>query len=337
MSALERMWYGGSRWSLPLLPLSWMFGAVTGLRRVLYRRGWLRAERLPVPVVVIGNITVGGTGKTPLLICLAQLLSGRGYKVGIVSRGYGGQAPRYPLAVDALTAPQTGGDEPALIAQSTGLPVVVDPDRPRAARTLLQLHQVNVILSDDGLQHYRLARDYEIATVDGQRRLGNARLLPAGPLREPPRRLKRVDCVLVNGGENWEAGFHLRQLAARALHDGRERELAAFRGTPVHAIAGIGHPQRFFRQLRDLGLEVIAHPYSDHHRFASADLRFADDHPVLMTEKDAVKCRALLAQLEVQRYWYVPVRAELNDRALKALDGLWRRLPAVAATEAAHG
>ncbi|MGH8529051.1 MAG: tetraacyldisaccharide 4'-kinase [Nevskiales bacterium] len=337
MPALERLWYGGSRWSLLLLPLSWIFGVVTGLRRALYRRGWLAAEHLPVPVIVVGNITVGGTGKTPLLICLAQLLSRRGYAVGIISRGYGGQGARYPLTVDAVTEPQTGGDEPTLIAQSTGLPVVVDPDRPRAARTLMQLHRVNVILSDDGLQHYRLARDYEIAAVDGQRRLGNGRLLPAGPLREPPRRLKRVDCVLVNGGESWEAGFHLRQQPARALHDGRERALAAFRGTPVHALAGIGHPQRFFRQLRDLGLELIAHPYPDHHRFVPADLRFADDYPVLMTEKDAVKCRALQAQLEAGRYWYVPVRAELNDLALKALDDLWRRLPPVAATETAHG
>ncbi len=325
---LERLWYGGSALSYFLLPLSWLFALLSGARRLLYRLGLLRAERLPVPVIVIGNITAGGTGKTPLLIQLAQMLRERGYAAGIVSRGYGGHAPRYPLLVDAGSDPALAGDEPVLLAQRSGCPVAVDPDRPRAARLLLEQHRLDAVLSDDGLQHYRLARDYEIAVLDGQHRLGNARLLPAGPLREPAQRLKCADCVLINGGESWEAAFHLRQLAVCALDDGRERELASFRGTPVHAIAGIGHPQRFFRQLRDLGLEVIEHAHPDHHRFTAADLRQAGDYPVLMTEKDAVKCRALLAQPERGRYWYVPVRAELNEHALHALESLWSKLPA---------
>ncbi len=332
MPALERLWYGGSRWSLLLMPLSLLFGVLAGLRRWCYHLGWLRRERLPVPVIVVGNITAGGTGKTPVVIWLAEQLRSRGYAVGVVSRGYGGQAAQYPLEVDAQTDPRAAGDEPALIAQATGLPVAVDPDRPRAAHALLKRHRLDVILSDDGLQHYRLARDFEIAVLDGQRRLGNERLLPAGPLRESRRRLNTVDCVLVNGGEAWEASLQLRQLRACALHDHgqRERELASFRGQPVHAVAGIGHPERFFRQLRDLGLEVTAHAFPDHHAFRATDLCFNDTHAVLMTEKDAIKCRSFAAQLAAGRYWYVPVRAELNETAQRALDGLWRRLPPLA-------
>lgn len=310
MKRLDHYWYSLNPVALLLLPLSWLFRAVVALRRAAYHHGWLPSERLPVPVVVVGNITVGGSGKTPLVIWLAQFLRAQGYRPGIISRGYGGLAAQWPQAVDAQSDPRLVGDEPVLIAQRSGCPMAVGPDRAAAARLLLQQHGCDIILSDDGLQHYRLVRDVEIAVIDGQRRLGNGFCLPAGPLREAPTRLAGVDLRVGNGAA--AKGEHLMTLQPQAvlnLRDDRSQPLDTFRGRSVHAIAGIGNPARFFRMLRDHGIDVIEHAFPDHYRYSVADVQFGDGLPVLMTEKDGVKCRSY----DDEQLWAVVVAAQLPD------------------------
>ena len=305
---LQNCWYGDRAspwWSLPLAVL---YGGVTAARRWMYRHGWLRSERLPVPVIVVGNIVAGGAGKTPLTIALVQGLRDRGFTPGVVSRGYGGAA-RAPMLLGAQPDPAIAGDEPALIRMRTGAPVAIGVKRADAARLLFS-EGTSVIIADDGLQHYALARDVEICVVDGLRRFGNGRLLPAGPLREPESRLRDVDFIVCNGGDerNGEAPMQLLISNTVALAEpARTSPLAAFAGKRMHAIAGIGHPQRFFDALRAVGIDPIAHPFPDHHHYTAADLAFGDGLPVLMTEKDAVKCRAF-AQTD---WWSVPVTAEL--------------------------
>jgi tetraacyldisaccharide 4'-kinase len=290
MGWLESLWYGRhpARWLL--WPLSLAYGSIVALRRALYRHGVWRVKALPVPVVVLGNISVGGTGKTPAVIWLATQLGSRGFAVGVVSRGYGGQSHDWPRAVGANSDPREVGDEPVMIARRTGCPVVVGPDRVAACRALLAANPVDVLLADDGLQHYRLGRRVEIAVVDGERGLGNGLLLPAGPLREWPHRLAEVDAVLVNGGPGGGgSGLHarLRPRAMVRLDDGLERALDEFRGRRVHAVAGIGHPQRFFALLEAAGIEVVPHPLADHACMNLAEIPTGD--PILMTEKDAIK------------------------------------------------
>ena len=308
---LQSVWYGGRAPSRRLRALSLLFGALGGLRRRLYAAGLLPRFRLPVPVVVVGNITAGGTGKTPLTIALVEALRERGFKPGVVSRGHGGSV-RETMLLDAQTTPQLAGDEACLIRRATQAPVAVGRDRVAAARRLLDGNNVDVIVADDGLQHYRLRRDVEICVIDGERRFGNGRLLPAGPLREPAARLAGVDFCVCNGGtaQPGEVAMRLRGDTAVALSDStRRRPLGDFAGQRVHAVAGIGNPQRFFAQLRASGLDVAEHPFPDHHAFVAADLAFGDDAPVLMTEKDAVKCGAF-AQTA---WWSLPVRTELPD------------------------
>lgn len=269
--------------------------------------------RVEVPVIVVGNISVGGTGKTPLVIWLIEQLRQWGFRPGVLSRGYGGKAEHYPLRVTENTPAEVCGDEPLLIALRTGAPVMVAPDRVTAARALLRSGEVDVLVTDDGLQHYRLARDLEFCVVDGQRGLGNAALLPAGPLREPASRLGQVDWVAVNGEgfEPPEQGFRftLAGEPVAALIGGASRALADFE-SPVHAVAGIGNPERFFASLEAEGLSIIRHAFADHHRFTAADLAFGDTLDVIMTEKDAVKCRAFADA----RCWYRPVSAQLSAR-----------------------
>lgn len=303
---LQAGWYGGKRVPWWCAPLAALYGSVTAIRRCLYRLGWLRAVRLPCPVIVVGNITVGGTGKTPLTLALVEALRARGFRPGVVSRGHGG-SQREPMLLGDLPNPAEVGDEPSLI-RASGVPVAVGRDRPAAARLLLDAG-CNVVIADDGLQHYRLARDIEICVIDGERRFGNARLLPAGPLREPLHRLDRIDLRVCNGGQPHahEVPMRLSGGLARALSDGHERPVASFSGVRVHAVAAIGHPQRFFASLVEQGLEVIPHAFPDHHAFLPSDLAFGDDLPVLMTEKDAVKCRAFAQP----HWWNVPVKAEL--------------------------
>jgi len=310
MQRLESIWYDDHPLGYCLAPAAWLFAAGVVLRRGLYQTRVIPATRLPVPVIVIGNITVGGTGKTPLVVWAAELLSQRGYRPGIVSRGYLGRAKQWPQQVRADSDPIMVGDEPVMLARRTECPVVAaGPERAAAAAALMRHSGCDVVLSDDGLQHLALARDIEIAVVDGERRFGNGRCLPAGPLREPVARLKSVDFVVVNG-ESSVAGIPMRleMGAPTSLRDpGRQTTFSTFQHAPVHAVCGIGNPTRFFRQLESKGLNIIPHRYPDHHAFQPKDLEFDDACPLLMTEKDAVKC----ARFASDRMWYVPVNAVL--------------------------
>jgi tetraacyldisaccharide 4'-kinase len=312
--SLQAGWYGKGRVPWWCYPLAGLYGAVVSVRRALYQWGWLGAVRLPCPVIVVGNLTAGGTGKTPLTLALTQALRERGYRPGVVSRGYGG-SQREPMLLGDNPNPAEVGDEPCLI-RASGVPVAVGRDRPAAAQRLMDAG-CNVLIADDGLQHYRLARDIEICVIDGERRFGNGRLLPLGPLREPLQRLGKVDFRVCNGGvpQSGDTPMRLHGGTVRALSDGHELPLSTFTGTRVHAVAAIGHPQRFFDSLVAQGIEVIAHPFADHHAFASSDLDFHDDLPVLMTEKDAVKCHAFARP----SWWSVPVKAQLPASFYDAL------------------
>lgn len=310
MKRLDYYWYEKSPWLWLLWPLSLLFALLAGLRRWLYRMEIFAAYRPPVPVIVVGNITVGGSGKTPLVVWLSNYLKEHGYRPGIVSRGYGGEAKQWPQEVTADSDPKLVGDEAVLLAGRTNCPMVVGPDRAAAVRRLLAQHDVNVIVSDDGLQHYALARDIEIAVIDGKRRLGNGLCLPAGPLRESVHRLKTVNFVVTNGSAysgEWSMNLHGNE--AVSLKDSSRRKLTEFSELPVHAVAGIGNPPRFFEFLRENGLEPICHPFSDHHPYGDGDLEFAGANQVLMTEKDAVKYRPFTGE----RHWFVPVTASLPD------------------------
>ncbi len=301
------IWYKDAFLGILLLPLAYVFSDVVRIRRYLYRKGVLKSQALPVPVVVVGNITLGGTGKTPLIIWLAGLLEKSGYKPGIISRGYGGQSETWPQIVTSVSDARQVGDEPVLIARQTGLPVVVGPMRVEAANKLLAEFDCNVVLSDDGLQHYKLNRDIEIAVVDGERRFGNGYCLPAGPLREPLERLGSVDFVVVNG-EKYTGHEYAMQLAggtAVNLSTGERKPLQDFKGLSCHALAGIGNPERFFKLLDSNEIPCTTHSFPDHYPFTKNDIEFGDDKPVLMTEKDAVKC----CRFAGQRHWTVPVTA----------------------------
>lgn len=301
----------------PLLPLAWLFGAVAGLRRLAYRRGWLRQERLPVPVVVVGNLIVGGAGKTPLTLHLVEALRRAGKHPGIISRGYGGQGE--VLSVSASSDPHRVGDEPVLLAARSGVPVFVGRRRADAGRALLAAHpDVDVLVCDDGLQHYALARDVEIVVSD-RRGLGNGRLLPAGPLREPRSRLASVDALVVHsGGEALRADAFTMDLQPGdfyALRDPKRQAAPAdWADRRLHAMAGIGHPERFFATLRAIGLAFVEHPFPDHHVYVADDFSFVGDGVLLMTEKDAVKCRPFY-QGEA---WVLPITAHVSP-ALVAL------------------
>jgi tetraacyldisaccharide 4'-kinase len=305
-SWLNRIWYDRPAPPWWLIPLSLAYGAVSGSRQFLYAKRLRRSTRLRRPVIVVGNLTVGGTGKTPLVCWLAARLSERGYRPGIVTRGYGGSF-RGERLVSSSDDPAVVGDEPILLARRTGLPVAAGRNRPAAAQLLVDLG-CDVVVSDDGLQHYALARDCEIVVIDGDRRFGNGWLLPAGPLREKRARLDTADVVVVNGGRALLDGAFSMKLEARSamgLTGERTRPLPAFAGLEVHAVAGIGHPERFFNMLRAHGIAVIGHELPDHARLTPADVDFPDAKPVLMTEKDAVKCR----HAADDRHWYVPVSA----------------------------
>jgi tetraacyldisaccharide 4'-kinase len=310
MKRLDHYWYDDNTLSRLLLPVSWVFRALAVLRRAAYRRGWLRAGHLGVPVVVIGNITVGGSGKTPIVVWLVNYLRRHGKRVGVISRGYRGAAREWPQPVDAQSDPAQVGDEPVLIARRTGAPMAVGPDRVAAGELLLHHHDLDVIVSDDGLQHYRLARNVEVAVVDGRRGLGNQRCLPAGPLRERPQRLETVDLVLTNGGDGPD-NVHLVGDTLVNLADGRRIPLAAMRGQRVHAVAAIGDPTRFFFSLASAGLHPVEHAFPDHYAFGIDDLGFGDELPVIMTEKDAVKC----GRFARENHWYLPVEAQVPETA----------------------
>lgn len=309
--AVVDYWYSAhpARWLLA--PLSGLFRCLVKARRWGYRYGLLRTRVLPVPVLVVGNLALGGTGKTPLVIWLAQFLQRQGYRPGLVSRGYGGRAPHYPQRVNGRSDPALVGDEAIVLVRRTACPTVVGPNRAAAAQALLAHSDCNVLLSDDGLQHYALGRNMEILVVDGVRRFGNGHCLPAGPLREPLNRCRTVDLAVSTGGRVREREFamQLQLRAACNLQSGMLSSLTALRHTPVHAVAGMGHPKRFFMQLQAQGLSVYEHPFPDHHCFQPGDLAFGDSLPVLMTEKDAVKC----SYFARDNYWCVPADSRLPD------------------------
>lgn len=302
--------------ALLLLPFTAVFAAIAALRRAAWRHGLLKAQHPGVPVIIVGNITAGGTGKTPLTLWLAQFLQQQGRHPGIISRGYGAPAT-HARAVPFNGKPDDYGDEPCLMAQRAGCPVWVGTNRVAVARALLEAHpQTDVILSDDGLQHYRLARDFEIAVIDGARGLGNGWLLPSGPLREPATRLNEVDAVVINGRDDthtWPQALRMKLDGNRfrnLMHPEQTVASEHFRGKRVHAIAGIGNPQRFFAQLGRLGLSCMPRAFADHHAYTEQDLAFAGEDDIVMTEKDAVKCTAFATA----RHWALIVNAEPDPR-----------------------
>lgn len=301
-----------------LAPLSGLFLVAVTLRRWLYRGGILRSERMPVPVIVVGNISAGGTGKTPLVLWLVAQLRAAGYRPGIISRGYGARA-RAPREVLAIGDPAVCGDEPVLLAQRSGCAVWIGRNRPAAARALIHANpECNVLISDDGLQHYRLARDVEIAVQDAARGHGNGWMMPAGPLREPPSRLNSVNALVVRGAaqEALPAATPPRYAMAldaagllRVRGAGRAMAASHFRRLRVHAVAGIGNPQQFFDTLTRMGIAHIPHPFADHHAFSAADINFEDCDAVVMTEKDAVKCRRFASK----KHWMLRVDARVSS------------------------
>jgi len=299
--------------SLLLLPLSVIYWVLHQFHRLLYSIGVLRTSRLPVPVIVVGNITVGGTGKTPLVAWLCAQLISNGYRPGIISRGYKGRIT-VPKRVRADSDPQKFGDEPVLLAKKTTAPVYTSANRVEAAKLLLAENQCDVLISDDGLQHYRLDRDIEIAVIDGWRRLGNGFLLPAGPLRESRKRLADMDWVLCRGGEpqGEELAYSYFTDGLVNLKTGQNFDINYFKGKRVHAVAGIGNPEQFFSGLVESGLDIQRHPFPDHYEFQENDLQFPDDLPIIMTEKDAVKCNKLTRQLD-RDVWFLAITAQLPE------------------------
>jgi len=303
--------------SFLLLPLSVVYWILQRFHWFLYASGFLRTYRVEVPVIVVGNVTVGGTGKTPLVAWLCAYLESNGYHPGIVARGYKGRNTD-PVRVDLDSDPENFGDEPVLLANKTGVPVYTSANRVEAAKKLLRENPCDVIISDDGLQHYRMHRDIEIAVIDGQRRFGNGFLLPAGPLRESIKRLMKVDRVLCRGGQP-KAGEVPYNYAFKAFCNLKNGErlgtgqlLERLAGIQVHAIAGIGNPDQFFNQLVEAGFGVLRHPFPDHHFFERKDLYFSDGLPIIMTEKDAVKCRKLVNHLDCEA-WYLEIEAQLPE------------------------
>ncbi len=315
---INEIWYDDHPLSRVLLPISWLYVLIVKIRRILYQSGLLPVNRVDAPVIVVGNLTVGGTGKTPLVIWLAEYLKSKGYKPGIISRGYGGTASKKPQQVRADSNPQLVGDEPVLIAKRSQCPVAIGRKRTIAAEELINRLDCDIIISDDGLQHYSLYRDIQINVIDGQRRFGNSHCLPAGPLREPLSRLKEMDIVVGYG--NASRHEHKMEYDTGDLVNLQNPEkrlpLTSLEGLSAHAIAGIGNPGRFFSCLRNHKIHIIKHVFPDHHYYTQNEITFDDDFPVVMTEKDAVKCNNICSG----HHWFLPIDAKLPETFLHRLD-----------------
>ena len=337
-AALLKQWYQqASLLMYLLLPIQLLFLLLSSSRKALYKFAVFPENQIPVPLIVVGNLSVGGTGKTPLVIAIVEYLKSQGMNPGVVSRGYGGRADAYPLLVSGHSKAAESGDEPLLIFQRTGVPVVVDPNRSRAAKLLVFEASCDVIISDDGLQHYGMSRDFEIVVVDAKRGFGNKQVLPIGPLREPLSRLAEVDSVVLNMPQSLDdevyrdlqetlktfgesvSQFQM-QLKPEELMPLKQTHyhLMPVSGDRVHAVAGIGNPKRFFETLSNLGFDVVPHEFDDHYDFKLEDFTFEVEYPVIMTEKDAVKCQGF----EHSNLWYLPVDAEIDSGLYKKLDAL---------------
>lgn len=316
-----------------LYPISLVFRSIATIRRYLYQKGIFTQTKIAVPVIIVGNISVGGTGKTPLVIALAHTLRQQGFKPGVIIRGYKSKITHYPCQVNATHTAQQVGDEALLLYKHSGCPVIVDPNRVRACQYLLQHTACDIILSDDGLQHYALARDIEIAVVDATRGFGNKMCLPAGPLREPVSRLNQVDFVLCNsiaaashpnllpglpGRRSFNVPVYPVFFVPQYFYNvctKERRDIRFFANKTLHAVAGIGNPQRFFASLSALGLDIIPHAFPDHHAFVSKDIDFGSGTLIIMTEKDAVKCQ----DFADERHWYLSIDAHLPSEFVEAL------------------
>jgi tetraacyldisaccharide 4'-kinase len=309
---IDKIWYGTHPLQKILLPFSWIYMGIICIRR-WYLQHFCQTQ-CPVPLIVVGNLTVGGVGKTPLVIELAEKMRLKGLRVGIVSRGYGAQIKDFPYEVQLNDDAVQVGDEPLLLARKTQCPVVIAPNRIEAVRYLLQKYQSQIIISDDGLQHYRMGRAIEIAVIDGMRGLGNGCCLPAGPLREPEKRLKQVDFIIINEGF-WENAHSMTLIPGNLTHIATQEEVNA-KTLPgdIVAVAAIGNPQRFYSTLKQLGIEFTSHSYPDHYQFKPNDLNYSAS-VVIMTEKDAVKCRSFISD----KMYYLPIKAVLNDAFWDAL------------------
>jgi len=320
MLFVVRAWYQRAWWLYLLVPLSWAFRLIARCRRLFW---YYFAAQASAKVIVVGNITVGGSGKTPLVTWLAKHLAQQSLKVGIVTRGYRSNCPGYPYLVEAEDAAAVIGDESVMLRQ-VGVPIVIDPKRARGVRHLAHHCGCDVVISDDGLQHYAMRRDVEIAVVDAARGFGNGQCLPAGPLREPVKRLKSVDLVVSNG-KTQRAEWHELETVPHALVNlascDQTKPLDWLRDKTVHAVAGIGNPQRFFDMLAELGVHVIPHAFPDHHVYRAAELQFGDEYSIIMTEKDAVKCRAF----NNKALWYIPITIIPDSAFVQALDAALTR------------
>lgn len=307
MKAIEKGWYSGNPLNYLLAPLSLLFYIISVIRRLGYRLGWLNSHQAKCPVLVVGNISVGGNGKTPFVIKLVELLQQQNIKVGVVSRGYGGQAQQYPTAVQSMDT-AVYGDEPVLIHKRTGCPVVVGSDRVAGCQMLTDQFNVDIIISDDGLQHYRMKRDIEVAIVDAKREFGNGWVMPVGPLRELNSRLKDVDYVIYNGFNIDEISYEIKVGEPVCVQTGELIPGHHITDTPVNVVCGIGNPARFERTVKDLHINIKSFTgFADHYQYRVEDFSSFGDQPVLMTEKDAVKCQSFAQP----NWWYLPIDAQL--------------------------
>ena len=326
---IEKLWYGKNKSFWLLLPFSFLYGLISCVRRQLYKLGIFKSWQSPVPIIVIGNLSAGGNGKTPLAISLIEALKAKGLKVGLVSRGYGGKSNHYPLILDENTSTKQAGDEPVLIYHRTHVPVAVAPKRVDAVKALLDSHQLDVILTDDGLQHYALARDIEIVVVDGKRLFGNGWWIPAGPMRERRSRLKSVDLIIINGdsSKDFINQYPDRTFTMQLIPDhvvnlstNKQCELSALHH--IYAIAGISNPKRFFDMLTQMGADLVyTESFADHQNFTLPLLEkvVGTNQTLLMTEKDAVKCR----QFALPNWWYLPIDAVIPDQAIEKIYSLF--------------
>ncbi|MEQ8428333.1 MAG: tetraacyldisaccharide 4'-kinase [Gammaproteobacteria bacterium] len=318
----EKLWYSSHPLGLLLVPVAWCYALVIIIRRLCYQSGIFAINHIDAPVIVVGNITVGGTGKTPLVLWLVDYFRKKGLKPGVISRGYGGYESDSPQQVRPDSNPLLVGDEPVLIARNTLTPVAVAKERRLAAEELIKHYKCNLIICDDGLQHYGLGRDIEICVIDGQRRFGNERCLPAGPLREPLGRLHSVDMIVSKykaARHEYKMDYTYGDLVSLKDND-KIMSIKELEGQEVHAVAGIGNPERFFAHLRNHNVHVIKHVFPDHHPFKAEDITFHDGLPVVMTEKDAVKCLSFANRV----HWYLPIKASLPEAFSIRLDNLMK-------------